>query len=148
MSDKDFITMAPRGLTVLGLAAALTLPACGGGGGGGGGPRDTTPPTASLNQTGPVLGKEASVVVTFSEPMNTDSLQLGGALEAAGTPTWSDDATTLTLTPDDGAWPPGSGLDLSIDAQDTAGNALNTVTATWLVKLAFSTFQPAATVIG
>ncbi|WOA31747.1 hypothetical protein [Alloalcanivorax xenomutans] len=149
MSDKDFINMAPRGLTVLGLAAALTLPACGGGGGGGGGgPRDTTPPTASLNQTGPVLSKEASVVVTFSEPMNTDSLQLGGALEAAGTPIWSDDGTTLTLTPDGGAWPRGSGLDLSIDAQDTAGNALNTVTATWLVKLAFSTFQPAALVIG
>ncbi len=149
MSDKDCISMTPRGLTVLGLAAALTLPACGGGGGGGGGgPRDTTPPTASLNQTGPVLSKEASIVVTFSEPMDTDSLQLGGALEAAGTPAWSGDGKTLTLTPDDGAWPRGSGLDLSIDAKDRAGNALATVTTAWLVKLEFNTFQPAATVIG
>ncbi|AFT68549.1 NHL repeat protein [Alloalcanivorax dieselolei B5] len=147
MSDKDFISMTPRGLTALGLAATLTLSACGGGGGGSGS-RDGTPPTASLDQTGPVLDKTARIVVTFSEPMDTDSLQLGGALEASSTLAWSDDGKTLTLTPGDGTWPRGSGVDLSIDAKDRAGNALPTVTAAWLVKLEFNTFQPAATVIG
>lgn len=55
MSDKDFITMAPRGLTVLGLAAALTLPACGGGGGGGGsgGGGENLPPLLNLSNFQP-----------------------------------------------------------------------------------------------
>ncbi|SOC08498.1 hypothetical protein SAMN05877962_10945 [Alloalcanivorax xenomutans] len=55
MSDKDFINMAPRGLTVLGLAAALTLPACGGGGGGGGsgGGGENLPPLLNLSNFQP-----------------------------------------------------------------------------------------------
>lgn len=147
MKNKDFMNIAPRSLMLLGLAATLALTACGGGGGGGSS-RDSTPPTASLDQTGPVLDKTASIAVTFSEPMDTASLQLGGELEAASTPAWSNNDKTLTLTPGDGAWPRGSGVDLRIDAKDRAGNALATVTTAWLVRLEFSTFQPAATVIG
>lgn len=53
MSDKDFISMTPRGLTVLGLAATLTLSACGGGGGGGGGGGAPLPPKLKLSNFQP-----------------------------------------------------------------------------------------------
>lgn len=148
MTDTHSLRVLARGLKLSSLTLAFALAACGGGGGGGGTPPDTTKPTASINQSGPTLAKSATIVVTFSEEMNKSSLHLGGALAAASDGgTWSSGANKLTLKPSN-TWPRGAGMDLSIDAKDKAGNALDTLTATFLIKLEFSNFDPAIVEIG
>ncbi|TFZ00260.1 hypothetical protein [Ramlibacter humi] len=163
--------------TVLAIAVASAVAACGGGdgpvtGAGGlgdsggepsgnptgnpsgnpsGNPTDTTAPTASLNIAAGALDKSQSVVIRFSESMAIGTLQLGGDLAANAVPTWSATQSandTLTLTPSGGSWPFGVALGLSVAASDLAGNAMAKVQTSYQAKLAFGAFPAAGTVFG
>jgi len=147
----DMSIMATRRCVAFcGLLLTLALTGCGGSGGSG--PvLDTTKPTASIDQAGPTLGKTASLIVTFSESMDTSSLVLGGVLatESDGG-VWSTTTNandTLTIVPTS-AWTSGTDRDITVDAKDVAGNALDTVSKSYLVKLVFSNFDAATVVIG
>jgi hypothetical protein len=82
--------------------------------------------------------EDAVVQLVFSEPMDTDSVEL--ALDASDLEpfsiSWNDEGTTLTLTPDNGlAYATGNspinteanefGVSVSTDATDLAGNTLD-----------------------
>jgi hypothetical protein len=111
---------------------------------------DMTPPTGTSTQT--ALDKTTPIVIHFSESMKTTSLSLGGSMSAESdsgawsTTTYSND--TLTLSPKNGSWTSGPNRDLTINATDLAGNGLQTMNLTFLVKLAFDNFQAADVVIG
>ena len=150
MTTKTSIATSCHRAVALGLFLTVVLTGCGGGGSSGPAP-DTTKPTASIDQTNDVLAKAAPIVITFSESMKTSSLQLGGALAAESDggvwSTTNHDNDTLTITPTS-TWTSGTGRNISVDATDLAGNAVDTVSASYLVKLVFSNFAAATVEIG
>ncbi len=88
---------------------------------------DTVPPTAAAN---PVSGSSIyttdNSVITFSESMDTGSLELSGDLSSEADFTWSTtthENDTLTISPFSG-WSEGVDLTLDIDCKDTAGNEM------------------------
>ncbi|WOA31745.1 hypothetical protein [Alloalcanivorax xenomutans] len=93
MQNKDLVNMAPRGLTVLGLAATLTLSACGGGGGGGGGGGAPLPPKLKLSNFQPaavVIGQADFAGIRPNQNGEPDANTLRGlygnpAVSASGT---------------------------------------------------------------
>lgn len=118
-------------------------PGIGGGGGGSG-----NAPTAQISPSG-TLGVNEPVIVTFSESMNTDSLELGGSMATQAEVTWSAtsaDNDTLTLTAADG-WNTGNQT-LVIDAESAEGEALQTLDAEFTVVRDFGKFPAASIVIG
>lgn len=118
----------------------------GDGGTGGAAGTDMTAPTATIEPT----GKTEPITVRFSESMDTATLALGGALGAESDGgVWSMNNTandTLTISPTS-AWTSGPERDLSVDANDLAGNALATLSRSYLVTL-FDNFDDAAVVVG
>ncbi|MEK6698072.1 MAG: Ig-like domain-containing protein [Nitrospirota bacterium] len=122
----------------------LTLAAYGGGGGGSAPPTDNTPPTATvLPGSGSTIGGSMPIVLTFNESMSAASLALSGdmAAESDGG-IWSAtnrESDTLTVRPNT-SWNGGSGRTLTIDAADSAGNPLASLTLTYDVD----TTPPAA----
>ena len=121
------------------------------GGTGGTGGTDTTAPTATVDPITATLGKTAAITVTFSESMDTATLVLGGALEAESDGgVWSMGTVandTLTISPTS-SWTSGPDRDLTVDAADLAGNALATLSQSYLVELVFGNFQNAVVVVG
>lgn len=101
-------------------------------------------PTATLSVADSLGGRE-TLVVTFSEPMDADTLQLGGSLVPDANGEWKSDQQ-LELWPET-YWPPGAQT-LSIDARDSEGHAMDTLHADVAVRSAFSTGQKADVVIG
>ncbi|MBE7367538.1 hypothetical protein [Ramlibacter pallidus] len=144
--------------------AALFLAACGGGSdlvtpGGTTPPPATNPPpagtpealTASITPPGqPTLAANTSIVVQFSAPVATASLQLAGSFTALNPVTsWSADNTTLTLAPPAGGWPRGQGGTLSVLATGAAGGAMAAAaTASFFVPTQFASGQAAFAAIG
>jgi hypothetical protein len=125
--------------------AANPTGAVAGTGGGGGGDVDTTPPSLTVSPEGD-LGIREAIVITFDEPVNPESLVLGGSLAGLSDGgVWSTANDTLTVTPSS-SWE--SGLrDLSVTVDDTAGNT-GSADREYTIRLAFSTFQEATVVIG
>jgi hypothetical protein len=123
------------------------------GGTGGTGGTDMTAPTATIEPTTATLGKTARITIRFSEGMDTASLVLGGALGAESDGgEWETDAVTgeadqLNISPQS-VWTSGPGRGLTVDARDLAGNALATLSQSYLVRLVFDDFQNAAVVVG
>lgn len=103
-------------------------------------------PTATMAPDGGALGNTEAIVVTFSERMDAASLSLGGDMAATAQAEWSDDDNVLTLTPAN-AWGAGTRT-LELDAADTDGDALDTLTATFDVDLVIEDFAAADIVIG
>ncbi len=86
---------------------------------------DTTPPTvvATLPANGAENVTEARVVVTFSEPMSTASVQLDATPSVAwGSPVWSDGDRTVTFVPSD--LRPNTRYTVRVSGRDRAGNSL------------------------
>jgi hypothetical protein len=85
-------------------------------------------------------------VITFDEPVDRESLVLGGSLASLSDGgVWSNANDTLTITPSSN-WE--SGLrDLSVAVDDVAGNT-GSAARDYTIRLAFSTFQEAVVVIG
>jgi len=86
---------------------------------------DTTPPTvvATLPSNGAENVTEARVVVTFSEPMSTASVQLDATPSVAwGSPVWSDGDRTVTFVPSD--LRPNTRYTVRVSGRDRAGNSL------------------------
>lgn|GEM_PF-646478 len=137
------------------------LAGCGGGGGdgrsnGAGAPADNVlPKVVSMNAPGgSTLGAKASLVITFSEPMQPQTLILGGVMapESDGG-VWSSAAAKpgdqihtasgigtdrLTLRPKT-VWSAGVNRTLSIDVQDLAGNRIDTIHLTYTIDDALPT---------
>jgi hypothetical protein len=91
---------------------------------------DTTPPTvvATLPSNGAENVTEARVVVTFSEPMSTASVQLEATPSVAwGSPTWSDGDRTVTFVPSD--LRPNTRYTVRVSGRDRAGNSLTGTTS-------------------
>lgn len=102
------------------------------------------PPVASLSIKD-ALGAKDPLTVTFSKPMDSASLSLGGTLAGHGDAEWiSDDTLEFTART---YWPPGAQT-LVVDANDANGRAMKTLEAHFNVKSAFATFQKADVVIG
>ncbi|HEX6929454.1 MAG TPA: hypothetical protein VF267_09400 [Gammaproteobacteria bacterium] len=105
---------------------------------------DNDKPTATLS-VGDVLGAKEMIAVTFSEPMDRDTLNVGGTLARGATVTWkSEDALELATAT---YWPAGVQT-LVIDASDAEGLAMDTLETSIDVKSGFATFQSATVVIG
>jgi hypothetical protein len=90
-------------------------------------PADTTPP--SISSTSPVTGskdvsKAATLVISFSEPMGQNSLQVTSSPPLVLGAGVFGDATTVAFNPP-GGWQLGSSYTLSIEGKDLAGNALS-----------------------
>jgi methionine-rich copper-binding protein CopC len=89
-------------------------------------PPDTTPPTMLISS--PVTGssnvsKVAALVITFSEAMQQNTVQVSSSLPIVlGTAVWSDASTAVFDPPGD--WQLGSSYTLSVEGKDLAGNAL------------------------
>jgi hypothetical protein len=102
---------------------------------------DTSMPTLLLSQSfaPPVIDRGTTIVLTFSESMDTDSLQLDGnlSLQSNGG-LWiksNDVSDTLTIAPQaDTNWSEGSSYRLVINANDLAGNPLRTLSLDFDVK--------------
>ncbi len=116
--------------TIISMFIALLVVSCGGGGGGGGG-GDTTAPTVDLLwSNGSPLWSTDVIEINFSESMDTGSLILGGNFSSEGdggawtTVVNSDDQ--LTIRPST-SWSVGMGRTLIVDAQDLAGNPMETL---------------------
>lgn len=125
----------------------VLVAACGGGGNDNGG-ADTTAPTATVTPADAVLGIHEALVITFSEPMDPASLQLeGSVIDFAAPAAWSSGNTVLTLAPQEGAWESGK-YAVTVNAQDTSGNALGSVAIEKQIRLQFTNFQGADIVIG
>lgn len=117
---------------VASLVLVWSLSGCGGGGGGGQ-PADTTPPSiavANLADLATGVPTDRTIILQFSEPMNTASVEAaftvtgpGGAV--AGTFAWDAEHRVATFTPA-AAYPPSTALvaALGTGARDVAGNAL------------------------
>ncbi|HEX7047943.1 MAG TPA: hypothetical protein VF275_10285 [Gammaproteobacteria bacterium] len=115
-----------------------------GGDSGGDGGDTNDKPTATVS-AGDSLAAKEPVIVTFSEPMDPASLEIGGMLASNAEIEWtSDDTLELHAST---YWPVGAQT-LVIDASDTEGLAMDTLTASIDVSSAFNTFQEAAVVIG
>lgn len=105
------------------------------------GPADTTRP--ALLNTSPMAGAtevatSTQLVLTFSEPMDADSVQvdLQPAL-ALGTPAWSHQGSVLSLQPTE-ALRENATYTVTVDGEDVAGNPL-----TGSRSFAFTTEGPA-----
>lgn len=109
---------------------------------------DTLAPQASFLTPPPALSKDQALVIGFSEPMDAASLALSGDLAPFASASWNASANTLTLSPGSGGWPRGPGHGITVAARDRAGNALTPLQGDFLVRLAFTSNQPAAAVIG
>lgn len=75
--------------------------------------------------SGTAVDQAGSIVLTFSEGMNTGSLSLTGTLSAEGTGNWTTTTNTndtLTVTPTSN-WSTGSGKTLTVNVDDLAGFA-------------------------
>lgn len=133
---------------------ALSLTACGGSSSSDSGngnddddPRDTTAPTATVEPETELAIREA-IHILFDEAIEPDSLELGGTLAALSVDsTWNDDHTELTVSPVHGVWESGV-QNLTIEATDMAGNAMETLDASFEIRLVFQNFQVAYGVIG
>lgn len=101
-------------------------------------------PTAELSP-GSTLSPRESVRVTFSEPMDRDTLQLGGTLVEAVDVEWEADHIVMLHT--ETYWPPGK-QSLTINASDGDGLAMDALEVELTVASAYSTFQAASVVIG
>ncbi len=95
---------------------------------------DPTPPTVDgvLPANGATLSKNQSIVITFNELMDRNSLVLSGDLfDAGAVPNWTGNDTILTLMPPAGGWPASlEGASRSINitqVTDFAGNALTSL---------------------
>lgn len=111
----------------------------------------TAPKITSISPEGGKLGKDAPIVVVFSESMDTTSLLLskflGGEMPIA---TWSktnESDDTLTLAPAT-RWPTGMNRDLVLDATDVEGNAITQLKTHYLVPFDLESMQPATVVVG
>ncbi len=98
---------------------------------------DLTLPTATESpNSGSTIGGDVPIVITFSESMDTGTLNLGGeiASESDGgiwsTTTIADD--TLTISPSV-TWTSGSGRSLTVDCDDLMGNSLSTIVLNYKV---------------
>lgn len=113
-------------------ASALLLAACGGAGAP---PPDSTPPTVvglTPGDQATGVAQDATIVITFSEPMNRAATQ--SAYQSADLPagdvtfSWNDPGTELTLTPSAPLQYTAAGkvyaLSLDGSATDLVGNAL------------------------
>lgn len=126
---------------------AFALTGCGGGGGN----SDSTAPTAMTTpSSGNKLTLHETVVIQFSESMDTSSLALGGNMaadsDAGAWSTTTDTNDTLTISPGS-HWKTGAGT-LTVDAKDLAGNSLSTINLSYTETVKFTTFQNADLVIG
>ncbi len=109
---------------------------------------DRTPPTVVevLPPSGATISVARAIRVVFSEAMRDASLALGGAMNGDGiTATWPT-RTTLELTPTT-AWAAGASRTLTVDAVDTAGNALAQLTLTYTVDDTLDATAPTATIL-
>ncbi|MGD8570323.1 MAG: Ig-like domain-containing protein [Gammaproteobacteria bacterium] len=130
------------GIALIALLGVLTIIGSGDGGSGGdddgdsnGGnkPEDITAPV--INSVEPIdtslINGSTSIIVVFSESMDTGSLVIGGEFAADGVDNnWGTSVVAndiLTLTPHT-AWQDDASHSLVIDATDLAGNALETAT--------------------
>lgn len=131
------------------------LTGCGGGGGrsdGAGAPADKIPPKLSAINSpgGATLGPKSALVVTFDEPVQPQTLILGGTMapESDGG-VWSSSAAKpsekthsasglgndrLTIGPKS-AWSGGAGRTLSINVKDLAGNPIQTVQLSYTIDI-------------
>ena len=138
-------------LLLLGSALLLVLSGCGGGGSNGN--ADTTAPTATLSaQSGATLKSSDSLVIEFSEAMDTSSLSLSGTMadrsDGGSWSTTTNSNDTLTISPSAG-WDAAAGsMGLIVDVSDVAGNALSSLNLTYKVRIQLSTFQAASIVVG
>ncbi|MDH5716476.1 MAG: Ig-like domain-containing protein [Spirochaetia bacterium] len=74
-----------------------------------------------------------SIVITFSKPMDTASLAVGGTLSVeAAVPVWSAGDTVLTIYPS-ALWGEGAGRTLIVDAADLYGNSVATLNLNYTV---------------
>ena len=105
---------------------------------------DDAAPTAALSAD-ESLGASENLVITFSAPMDADSLQLGGTLAVGSTVEWIS-VDTLQLAANT-YWPPGTQT-LRIDARSAEGVAMNTLATELEVRSPFTSFQRASVVIG
>jgi hypothetical protein len=108
-------------------------------------PPDTTPPTilSSSPATGSSdVSKLAALVITFSEAMQQNSVQVSSSLPIIlGTGIWNDASTVVFDPPGD--WQLGSSYNLSIEGKDLAGNALTgTKTVSFQTVVAPDTTPP------
>jgi hypothetical protein len=152
-----------RGLFPLVCCAALILAGCGGGSGDpfpvtnppGSPPGVTDPPapaavTATIAPSAEALAAGTPIVVQFSAPVATASLQLGGTFSTAGaTSTWSATNETLTLAPPAGGWPRGQSGTLVVQATGSAGGTMAApATARYTVPLQLASGLAALSAIG
>ena len=98
---------------------------------------DTTLPTASSSPTnGSTLIESTQLVITFSESMNTGTLNLGGSMASEDDggvwSTTTNNNDTLTISPTT-TWSEGSGKTLTVDADDLVGNPLTTLNLNFAV---------------
>lgn len=140
--NECIITMAATGLVL-----ASGLSGCSSGGGSG----DTTAPTAvTTPATNSSLGVHDTIVITFSESMDTSSLTLGGSMAAdsdGGVWSTTNEANdTLTISPGSN-WHTATDT-LTVDASDKAGNSLSTLNLNYTGIVQFTSFQKADVVIG
>jgi hypothetical protein len=116
------------------LAASL-LAACGGGGGGtGSAPPDTTrPEVVSVSPTGPGVALDATISVTFSEPVEASTISSSTFVVSSGTGAgkvtvvgfYGQSASTVTFAPNGGLQPSTTyDVLISTGVKDKAGNAL------------------------
>lgn len=127
------------------IAFLALLAGCGGSSGGSSAPDPSAEASFSPTEK---LGIREPLVITFSEAMNTESLQLtGDFVDMSDGGAWSDDKMVLTVSPDDkGAWRSGVQT-ISGSAVNLSGNT-TTFTADIEIHLVFETFQAASAVQG
>ncbi len=88
------------------------------------------------------------IVVTFSDSVDPDSLELGGNMaDEADEATWSSDNTVLAIKPAS-SWDTSVAGTLTIDVNDKDGKAVDTVDLEYTVTIALTKFQSAKVVIG
>lgn len=101
---------------------------------------DETAPTVSYTPSAAqtISDDDQYIILYFSETMDTSTLTLGGGLGSSiGTPQWTSqtyDNDTVYLSPSN-IWTDGSDQTLSVDAKDTAGNALETLSLTYNISI-------------
>jgi len=99
---------------------------------------DLTVPTATLYwANGSIIAHTDSIIIYFSESMNTSSLVISGYFGTNGTPVWSTTTytnDTLTINPTT-TWPTAGGNQtLTVDCNDLAGNGVAQISATYDVR--------------
>lgn len=103
-----------------------------------------TPEAVGANQT--VLAYNQSIVITFSQPMDSSTLVLGGTLASeAGTSLFSTgsggDDTVLTIPPTD-YWRSGSARTFTVSCISGQGKALYSSSGTTVESMTFSILPP------